>query len=701
MCPRTRSSTHRTILDVQDLTVAYRQGNDWLQAVRDVSFHINAGETYGLVGESGSGKTTLVLAVLRYLGSKGSIISGDIYLGDQSMRALDDQELRQMWGKQVALVPQNPQSSLNPSIRVGEQVAEIFRYQNKLSEPDAKLQTLEWFQKVRLPDPERVATSYPHQISGGMQQRVLIAMALSISPSLLVLDEPTTNLDVTIQAVILDLIDELISEQNMAVLYVTHNLGVISRYCDRVGVMYASELVEEAHPKELFSEPLHPYTQGLLDSIPQFGETKDRIRLQPILGQIPAIGQGPSGCIFRPRCPVAIEVCTNRPSLFPAGGNRLSRCHRWQEIALDDISVQQTPPSIERQQKGMAEGRSETLELENVSISFPLQRSLNDFLRGKPRKGVQAVNKVDLVIPSGTTLGLVGESGSGKTTIARSIMGLQSIRAGVIKLHKVSIPDQLSRRDLETLRQLQIVFQNPQEALNPHLTVGETLRRPFIRLLGLPRSEADAKVIDLLEAVHLTAAYANRYPGELSGGEIQRVALARGIASRPDLLILDEPISSLDVSVQAAILNLVNELQRDIQNSILFISHNLAVIGYLADQIAVIYVGTLMEIARQSDLFQPPHHPYTEALISAIPQIDPQTSHLPIHLDGEMPDPVNIPTGCPFHTRCPRFIGEICANTAPRWQIDPRTEKRIFCHIPLEDLLSSQAQSTSDGTGLE
>lgn len=686
---------------MRDLTVAYRHGKEWLQAVRDVSLHIDAGETYGLVGESGSGKTTLVLAVLRYLGSKGSIISGDVHLGDQSMRALDDQDLRQVWGKQVALVPQNPQSSLNPSLRVGEQLAEIFRNQNKMSNSDARRQTLEWFQKVRLPDPERVAASYPHQISGGMQQRVLIAMALSPSPSLLVLDEPTTNLDVTTQAVILELIDELIREQDMAVLYVTHNLGVISRYCDRVGVMYASELVEEAGPKELFSKPLHPYTQGLLDSIPQLGETKDRIRLQPIPGQIPAIGQGPSGCIFRTRCPIAIDICTKRPDLIPAGEVRFSRCHRWQEIALDEISIEQTLPSIEHQQSRMPEGRSETLELENVSISFPVQRSLNELLRGKPREAVQAVNEVDLVIPPGTTLGLVGESGSGKTTLARSIMGLQPISAGVIKLHQIAILDQLSRRDLETLRQLQMVFQNPQEALNPHLPIGETLRRPFIRLLGLSRSEADARVIELLEAVHLTAAYVNRYPGELSGGEIQRVALARGIASKPDLLILDEPISSLDVSVQAAILNLVNELQRDIQNSLIFISHNLAVIGYLADQIAVIYVGTLMEIAGQSDLFQPPYHPYTEALISAIPQIDPQISNLPIHLDGEMPDPVGIPGGCPFHTRCPRFIGEICANTTPRWQVDPRTKKRIFCHIPLEDLLSSQTQSTLRGTSLE
>jgi peptide/nickel transport system ATP-binding protein len=686
------------ILEINELTVAYQQGDEWLEAVREVSLHINAGETYGLVGESGSGKTTLVMAVMRYLGSKGAILRGEIQLGDLSMRSLNDQQLRQVWGGKIALVPQNPQSSLNPSLRVGEQLAEVLRHQLNLSDQAAHQQSLGWLHKVRLPDPERVAASYPHQISGGMKQRVLIAMALSTSPNLLILDEPTTSLDVTTQAVILDLISELIQDQEMGILYVTHNLGVIAQFCNRVGVMYASELVEEAETQELFSRPLHPYTQGLLDSIPKLGDTKDHILLRPINGRIPPIGGGPSGCIFRTRCPIAIDICTSRPPLFPAGGSRSSRCHRWEEIDRAEISAHQNLPSPRPVQIGLPDEKLNSLEIKNVSVSFPIQRSIRDVLSGKPAKAVRAVNGVNLEIAPGSTLGLVGESGSGKTTIARSIMGLQEISAGSITLHQVTLPGKLSQRDIETLRQMQIVFQNPQEALNPHITIGETLRRPLIRLLGLSKPEAEDKVKKLLEAVHIPTLYTNRFPGQLSGGEIQRIALARAIASNPDLLILDEPISSLDVSVQSAMLNLVSELQDEHHNSVLFVSHNLAVIGYLADQTAVIYVGSLMEISEQEDLFTPPHHPYTEALLSSIPEFDQASKGTPIHLDGDIPNPADLPGGCPFHTRCPRFLGEICATTTPPWQVDPQTAKRIFCHIPIEDLAASQLQSNVQGS---
>lgn len=684
--------TSKPILNITDLSVTYQQGDQKLEAVRDISLQINPGETYGLAGESGSGKTTFVLAVMRYLGSTGSISSGDIHLGDLNLRSLDEQELRSVWGREIALVPQDPQSALNPSLQVGEQLAEVLRRRPGLTEPEVKRQSIDWLHRIHLPDPERVAASYPHQISGGMQQRVLIAMALSTSPSLLVLDEPTTNLDVTTQAVILELISELIQGHDMAVLYITHNLGVISQYSDRVGVMYAGELVEEAASNLLFSNPLHPYTLGLLDSIPQMGDTKDRLQLRPISGQIPPIGQIPSGCVFRTRCPIAIEICSERPPLYASGESRASRCHRWQEIEQGEINAHQEEPSAAQAQIGTPADIYNTLEIENLSISFPIQRSLGEMLSSKPARAVKAVNEVNLEIPPGTTLGLVGESGSGKTTIARSIMGLQKKNNGSIKLHQIELPDQLSKRELDVLRQLQIVFQNPGEALNPHLTIGETLRRPFIRLLGFSSMDAQEGVKKLLAAVHLPVEYINRFPGQLSGGEIQRIALARAIASNPDLLILDEPISSLDVSVQAAILNLVGELQGDHHNSLLFISHNLAVVGYLANQTAVIYVGNLMELSGQGDLFKPPHHPYTEALISAIPQIDRESKGAPIHLEGEIPDPTDIPRGCPFHTRCPRIIGDICAAKVPDWQVDPSTNKSIFCHIPLAELSAAQIQ---------
>jgi peptide/nickel transport system ATP-binding protein len=685
------SAARKPILSISHLTVAYRHENQLLEAVRDVSLNINPGETYGLAGESGSGKSTLVLAVMRYLGSNGSIKNGEIHLEDLDLRALEEEDLREVWRRKIALVPQDPQSSLNPSMPVGEQVAEVLRQQPDISDSVVKEQTVDWLHRVHLPDPERIASSYPHQISGGMQQRILIAMALCTSPSLLVLDEPTTNLDVTTQAVILDLIKELIHGHEMGILYVTHNLGVISKYCDRVGIMYAGELVEESETNLLFAKPLHPYTQGLLDSIPRLGETKDRLQLQPIAGQIPALGQTPSGCVFETRCPIAIEICSEKPPVFVVGESRSTRCYRWQEINQGDISAHQGSAAAAGETSKPQELAS-ILEIENLIISFPVQRSVGEVLSRKPQRAVNAVNHINLEIPPGSTLGLVGESGSGKTTIARSIMGLQKINGGSIKLHQVKLPDQLSKRDIDLLRQLQIVFQNPGEALNPHLTIGETLSRPYIRLLGLSKSEAEGKVADLLAAVHLPEEYSKRFPRQLSGGEIQRIALARAVASNPELLILDEPISSLDVSVQAAILNLVGELQSDRHNSLLFISHNLAVVGYLANQTAVIYVGNLMELSGQGDLFKPPHHPYTEALISAIPQIETSQNRTPIHLEGEIPDPTDIPSGCPFHTRCHRYIGDVCAQEVPSWQFDPSTKKSIFCHIPLAELSAVQNQ---------
>jgi peptide/nickel transport system ATP-binding protein len=683
-------SGNNTILDIKNLTVAYQQAGEWLEAVRGVSLRVQGGETYGLVGESGSGKTSLVLAVMRYLGDNGSIRSGEIHLGDIDLLSLDDKQLRQVWGKQITLVPQNPQSALNPSLRVGDQLIETLRHNLNLSQQDAQRQAIEWLEMVRLPDPERVAEQYPHQISGGMQQRVMIAIALCTDPQLLILDEPTTDLDVTTQAVILDLIRELTQEQNTGILYVTHNLGVVAQVCDRVAVMYASELVEDAATQDLFSKPLHPYTQGLIDSIPRLGDTKDSIQLRAITGQIPPIGKGPSGCVFRTRCPIALDICNTRPPLYPAGEFRYSRCHRWNEIDQAEIFAHQPTPAAKPEPIKPDSGQSPDLEVKDLSVHFPLQRSISDWAHNQPPKEVRAVNGISFEITPSHTLGLVGESGSGKTTIARTIMGLEGKSKGSIELLEIPLPDKLSQRDLDTLRLLQMVFQNPEEALNPHHTIAETLRRPLIRLSGLTDSEAEARVAELLQAVRLPTTYAGRLPGQLSGGEIQRVAIARALASNPELIILDEPVSSLDVSVQAAILNLVGELQADQGNSLIFISHDLAIVSYLADQIAVIYLGSLVEIAGPEDLFQPPHHPYTEALLSAIPLADPSRKGEPIHLGGEIPNPVDLPSGCPFHTRCPRYLGEICATQAPPWQVAEETGKQIVCHIPLEELSASQ-----------
>ena len=678
------------LLNIKNLTVAYRQAGVWLEAVREVSFSISAGETYGLVGESGSGKTTLVLAIMRYLGVDGTILDGVIQLDGQDLCTLNYTKMRDIWGRKINMVPQNPQSALNPSIRVGEQLAEIFRYHQKTNPADARRQALEYLEMVHIADSERIAQSYPHQISGGMQQRVMIAMALSTEPRLLIFDEPTTSLDVTTQSVILDLVRELIKGKQTAALYVTHNLGVVAKICDRVGVMYAGDLVEEASAKDLYRKPLHPYTRGLLDSVPRLGETKNQFKLRAITGQIPPIGERPSGCVFRPRCPLVIEACYQRPDLFNLAGHRRARCHRWDEIKRGEVDARQ--PAHQMEAIKPIEGRQsrEILKIEGLKVYFPLPRSLVRLVQRKRPSFVHAVDGVKLKIDSGQTLGLVGESGSGKTTIARSIMGLVEKTGGDIELLSLPLPHKLSERDLETLRHLQMIFQNPDEALNPYLTVGKSLSRPLITIMGNSGSEVDEQVAKLLEMVQLPASYASRLPVQLSGGEKQRIAIARAFASNPDILVADEPVSSLDVSVQASILNLFNQLQIDYGSSLLFISHNLAVVGYLADRIAVIYLGQLMELSDAEVLFDVPYHPYTEALLSAIPLADPYAKQNQIRLEGDIPSAIQKPPGCPFHTRCPSFLGEICIKETPPWRFDEETGKQYFCHISASELRKSQ-----------
>ena len=677
------------ILEIEDLCVAYREGNTLREAARNISLTLPPGKTYGLVGESGSGKTTLALAVMQYLPQQGSVCEGHIRFADRDLLALSREEMRSIWGAQMALVPQEAQSSLNPAIPLGQQVAEILRRHGELNGQEAQARVRELFETVRLGDPERVARSYPHQLSGGMLQRVLVAMALSTEPRLLVLDEPTSSLDVTTQAAMLDLFRDLIRERDTSVLYITHNLGVVAQISDRVAVMYAGELVEDAPTTDLYHQPLHPYTRGLLDCIPKLGENKQDVRLRPIRDRIPALDDLPEGCIFRPRCPLAIDVCRDYPPLYEAGAGRRSRCHRWKEIASGEIDAHQPAPEGTQTHAAPTE-TPPVLTMDNVQVHFSEERSLLDALRGNNASQVKAVDGVSLEIPRGRTVGLVGESGSGKTTLARAVVGLAKRTGGEIIMKDLALPADLRQRTSDMLCCLQIIFQDPEEALNPYLSVGETLRRPVMRLRGQSRAAAKRTVADLLEAVHLSPEYAHRLPGQLSGGEKQRVALARAFAPNPDLLIADEPVSSLDVSVQASILNLFDELQTQHEIGTMFISHDLAVVGYLADVVAVIYLGQLMEVAPADIIFDPPHHPYTEALLSSVPLIDPEGEQQQLRLEGDVPSAAEKITGCPFHTRCPRFLGDICVEEAPSWREDEATGKRYFCHIPREDLLEQQ-----------
>lgn len=674
------------VLELKGLEVAYRQGRHLLPAVRDIDLQVEPGQTYGLVGESGSGKSTLALAVMNTLPTNGLVTAGVIQVSGTDIYELDAARLRTLWRENLKLVPQNPLPSLNPSHTVGRQLAEALGFQRVSSTSTPRVHQL--LARVRLGDVERVAGSYPHQLSGGMQQRVMIAMALAGTPKLLVLDEPTTNLDVTTEAAILDLVRELVREQGTAVLYVSHSLGVVSQLCDRVAVLYAGELMEDAPVGKLYHSPLHPYTRGLLDSIPQVGLDKTRASLRPIPGQIPSAALLPNGCIFAERCPVAIDICfTDRPHLEAIPAGRRVRCHRWREIAGGAVTARQQQPAPP--QSPASRERPAVLELKKLHKHFEVRRSLPEALTGVARRYVRALDGIDLTVQRGRTLGLVGESGSGKSTLSKTVIGLVAASRGEVILLDIPLARNLAERDRATLRHLQMVFQSSEEALNPYRSVGQTLRRPFQRLQGLGRAQADARVADLLRAVKLDPSYAGRRPSQLSGGERQRVAIARAFAAQPDLLLFDESVSGLDVSVQAAILNLLSDLQAQYLTAYLFISHDLSVVSYLADDIAVIYLGLLMELGPTASVLEPPYHPYTEALLTAVPPVDPFAERPVLRLQGEVPSAVDIPSGCRFHTRCPRIIGDICRTQEPPWQDDGRGHL-IYCHIPLEELTALQ-----------
>jgi peptide/nickel transport system ATP-binding protein len=681
------------ILKIENLTVSYRQGKVRLDVLRNVNLAIHAGTIYGLVGESGSGKSTLALAIMNYLSEGGEVREGSIQVHGRELTERSAAAMRQLWQHELRLIPQNPLASLNPALRIGEQIEEALP--PTLSKDQVRTRARELLAMVHLADPDRVLKSYPHQLSGGQQQRILIAMALSGEPTLLVMDEPTTNLDVTTEAAILELVRELIAQRNTAVLYVTHNMGVVAQLCDRVAVLYAGELVEDAAVLELFQQPLHPYTQALLDSVPRLGYSKSETQLRSIPGQIPQPDDMPAACVFEPRCPLAIERCAReRPELEMPLPERRVRCHRWEVMASGTAKSGET---AEEPAASVAAAQPElVLDVVNLRKQYPVRRNLLDVVTRKAPQTVQAVNEISFQIQRRETLGLVGESGSGKSTAARCIVGLAARDGGDVRLLDMPLPAALAHRDKRMLRHLQMVLQSPDEALNPYLSVGDTLRRPLMRLAGKSRAEADQGVARLLALVRLSPTYMNRMPDQLSGGEKQRVAIARAFASQPDLLLLDESVSGLDVSVQATILNLLNKLQQEKECAYLFISHDLAVVSYLADVIAVIYLGRLMEVGRTQAVLAPPFHPYTEALLSAIPVPDPTIERQPIVLEGEAPSPINLPSGCPFHTRCHRRPllpdPEVCVREAPPWRTTGDGH-RIYCHIPLEQLRRVQARN--------
>lgn len=680
------------VLAVENLDIEYRIGMNWRNAIRDFEITVYPKQIYGIVGESGSGKSTVIKAIMRYLSDNGQISQGMIEFQERDLVQTSRRQMRALWGGAMHMVPQNAFAAMNPSLRIGEQIAEVIRIHDKLSAAEVQARVHEILGAVRLADPAKIAKRYPHELSGGQQQRAVLAMAIATTPDLLLLDEPTTSLDVTTEATILDLIDELIDRTGAGAIYVTHNLGVVAQVCERVTVMYGGEIMEDASVTDLYAQPLHPYTIGLLASIPKFGQTKYQRALQMMPGSPPSLGNRPVGCVFAERCPIALEHCfTTKPPLEESGEGRKVRCHRWAEIANEDIQVdQQFERGLELKVK---DERDSLLEAHHLTKHFNVRLEAVDLLKKLQGQEVfnkiRAVDDVNIRIQQGKTLGLVGESGSGKTTLSRMIVGLTDRTSGGMTLLGADVKNKVGQRTKDTLRQLQMVFQNPEDSLNPYLRVGQAIRRPLLKLAKMKRGEANQRVKELLEAVNLDETYMQRYPSELSGGEKQRVAIARAFASNPEIIVCDEPVSALDVSVQAAVLNLLARLQNEHDTAYLFISHDLAVVGYLADYIAVMYLGQIFETASAETMFEPPYHPYTEALISSIPIPDPTHETQHIRLSSDIPSPRNLPNGCRFNTRCPRKIGDICEQEIPPWS-EVGNGHYIRCHIPIDELITLQ-----------
>jgi peptide/nickel transport system ATP-binding protein len=685
------SSRHAApVLRVEDLAVAYKVRGGEIEAVQNVSFEIARGESHGIVGESGCGKSTVAWSIVNFLGANGYVKRGSIKFMGQELVGKSGEELRRLRGDQIAMVYQDPMQALNPSMRLGDQLKEVLMVHRSLGDAAAERRSLEMLERVYMPDPTSIMKRYPHQISGGQQQRVVIAMALLNNPALLIMDEPTTALDVTVEAAVLDLIAELRRDFDTAIMFISHNLGVVARVCTHVGVMYAGEMVERAPVNELFRNPQHPYTQGLLRCVPKLGADKASSALYPIPGRVPPPDNRPTGCIFVPRCDYARDRCHDEhPALRPIANGAWARCHFAEEI---DPAQWQPSHSLQTPAPSQNGDQSEPiLYVKALKKYYPVQgSSLRDLIGLGEKRYVKAIEDASFVVPRGSTLGVVGESGCGKSTLVKTIIGLEDSSAGKIEFLGVDISGGLSQRNLETIRELQMVFQNPDSTMNPAYTVGQQIARPMERFKTVPKAQIRDEVVKLLQAVRLGEAYYDRLPRQLSGGEKQRVGIARALASRPDLILCDEPVSALDVSVQAAILNLLLEIQQEYKTTLVFIAHDLSVVRFFSDTIAVMYLGQVMEIGPAEAIYAPPYHPYTEALLSAVPIPDPAARQQHIRLAGSVPSAINPPGGCRFHTRCPRRHllpdgGKICETEVPPWR-SAGNGHRIFCHIPLETL---------------
>jgi len=665
-------ATQEPLLEIRDLRIEFRGKDETVVAVPNLSLSVMRGESYGLVGESGCGKSTTAMAILGYLGRTGTVASGSIRFDGQELVGASPRELRQVRGRHIAMVYQDPMSALNPVRPIGAQLAEVPRLHLDVGKAEALEMARAMLHDVRLPDAGDMLKRYPHQLSGGQQQRVVIAMALLARPSLLLLDEPTTGLDVTVEAAVLDLITELRHRYQTSLLFISHNLGLIAESCDRLGIMYSGELVEEGATAEVFRRPRHPYTQGLIACIPDVGSDKHSRSLAAIPGHIPLPQERPQGCLFGPRCDDFIAGLCDQPDLQrdEAGPGHLVKCVRWREI-----SRHAEKPNTQVHQSDRTQ---EAIQLHEVTKLYG----------AKGGRSLKANEAVTFNAKEAEIVALVGESGCGKSTLARIVTGLDRATSGEIRMADKNIAElQADERPKQLLQSVQMIFQNPDSTLNPSHSAAFSIRRSLIKF-GLRKGKAavDQRVRELLEMVRLSPHLAERKPDQLSGGQKQRIAIARAFAADPSLIVADEPVSALDVSVQAAVVTLLLDIQQVKKTTMLFISHDLALVRHVADRVVVMYLGKVMEQGTVEEVFSGSSHPYTQALLSSIRGTDPDRPKPPhIQLSGEMPSPVDVPTGCRFATRCHRKLGGICDQEAPPLRRLSATHE-ILCHIESADL---------------
>ncbi len=669
------------ILEIDKLSISFFTRTREIPAVMEFSCTVQPGEALGLVGESGCGKSTVALGVMQDLGVNGRIVGGSIKFKGRDLNKMGLAELQGIRGSEIAMIYQEPMASLNPAMRIAQQLMEVPMIHEGISKDEAYARALEVVRDVKLPDPERIMRSYPHQLSGGQQQRIVIAMALMSKPALLILDEPTTALDVTVEAAVVQLVKDLGRKYGTSMLFISHNLGLVLETCDRICVMYSGEAVETGKIEDVFEEMRHPYTEALFRSIPLPGADKTTRPLKSIPGNFPLPHERPPGCNFGPRCDYFVKGLCDAQEIpmvaLPSGDRHASRCLRINEIDWN-------APLVAAVQKEKTTIGKVVLRMDDLRKYYEV--NANALFGGSGTKKVVKANEtLSFEAREGETLAIVGESGCGKSTFAKVLMGLETATSGQIMLFDENIQSTpIEKRNVDTVSSVQMVFQNPFDTLNPSMTVGRQIIRA-LEIFNVGKSDADRRerMLVLLDLVKLPRAFADRMPRQLSGGQKQRVGIARAFAGGAKVVVADEPVSALDVSVQAAVTDLLMEIQREQGTTLLFISHDLSIVRYLSDRVMVMYLGHVVEMGTTDQVFSPPYHPYTEALLSAVPIADTRVKKRHIVLEGDIPSAMNPPPGCPFQTRC-RWKGEVpgglCDTVVPpvRFLADGH---QIKCHL--------------------